>query len=45
MGAIIGKYVSYHSMFLPTFRMFLKIRYGVQLTTIMRVLRFSYRFG
>lgn len=39
----MGKIVSYNSMFLPTFRMFLKIVHGVQLTIIMRVLRFSHR--
>jgi hypothetical protein len=45
MGATVGKNVSYHSMFLSTFCMFLKIRQSAQMTIIMRVLRFSHRFG
>lgn len=45
MGPITSKIVSYNSMFLPTFRMFLKILHSVQLTIIIRVLRFSHRCG
>jgi hypothetical protein len=41
MGPIIGKTGSYNCIFLPTFRMFLKILHSVQLTITMRVLRFS----
>lgn len=45
MGPIISKNVSYHSMFLPTFRKFLKILHSVQLTITTSALRFSHRCG
>ena len=45
MGPINSKIVSYNSTFLPTFLTFLKILHSLQLTIIIRVLRFSHQCG